>query len=157
MGKRGSAKKKPIWRRSMLCAEELKTDTVLTKTETARAGPIVDAAAPTFPKGYEMSKVNVDILPRQSVQVPIHFVVLLTVFLLSAFLIFCRGSRAKSAGSKSSKAAHSRRSSGATSTNNVASRAVKKVTSDKGKSLDVSNDKKPIKRSISNGSNKKVI
>ncbi|CAH1239926.1 Hypp5906 [Branchiostoma lanceolatum] len=160
MGKRRSAQRKPIWRRSILETEELRTDTVITKTEPTRTGSKIEAA-PTISRGYEISKVNMTLLPGQSARVPIHFVVLLAVFLLSAFLIFCRGSRSKSAGSKSSKAAHSRRSSAATSTSNTASRAVRKVSSDKGRNslekIDVSNDKKTVKRNVSNGSSKKIV
>ncbi|XP_019628117.1 PREDICTED: uncharacterized protein LOC109472704 isoform X2 [Branchiostoma belcheri] len=156
MGKRGTARKKPIWRRSSFAADTLLTDTALEKTETkGDAQRKLNYVAPKLSSGDE---VNTNFLPGQGAQVPIHFVVLLVLFLLTAFLIFCRGRRYKSAGSKSSKAGQSRRSSAATNTNNAATRATKKVTSSdkrrnslgKKDASNNNNNNKPIRRSVSN-------
>ncbi|XP_019628116.1 PREDICTED: uncharacterized protein LOC109472704 isoform X1 [Branchiostoma belcheri] len=159
MGKRGTARKKPIWRRSSFAADTLLTDTALEKTETkGDAQRKLNYVAPKLSSGDEVSRVNTNFLPGQGAQVPIHFVVLLVLFLLTAFLIFCRGRRYKSAGSKSSKAGQSRRSSAATNTNNAATRATKKVTSSdkrrnslgKKDASNNNNNNKPIRRSVSN-------
>ncbi|KAI8500815.1 hypothetical protein Bbelb_216330 [Branchiostoma belcheri] len=106
MGKRRSAFKKKF-RRRVLDAEELQTNTiVLTKAEVAR-------------DGYKTSKAdgicenNTNRLPSQGPRacVPVYFILLLTVFLLSVWLFFCRGRRPKPTGPKG---ASLRRSNGTT-------------------------------------------
>ncbi|XP_019639723.1 PREDICTED: uncharacterized protein LOC109481570 [Branchiostoma belcheri] len=149
MGKRRS--KKPIFHRRIFDVEDLPADTLMLKTEATRTGYKLNTTGPTSTGVYGIGKNNTNLPSSQGASVPLHFVVLLTLFLLSVTLIFCLGRRrSKSAGSKS---ASSRRSSGTTTTNST--KVVKRTTSvlgttkEKGASTcekkDVQNTKKLIK------------
>eukprot|EP00058_Branchiostoma_floridae_P004286 XP_002589774.1 hypothetical protein BRAFLDRAFT_90447 [Branchiostoma floridae] len=103
MGRRKrSAAKRPVFRRRLFDLEELGTGEIsLAKKYTN-----------LLPDG-----------PATHTYVPVHFVVLLSMFFLSILLIFCRARRTKSKPAVP-KSTSSRRSSGSTTTNN--NRAVKR-------------------------------
>ncbi|XP_078611610.1 uncharacterized protein LOC144882006 [Branchiostoma floridae x Branchiostoma japonicum] len=154
MGKRRS--KKPIFHRRIFDAEDLQTETLtLTKSsETMRNGYKLNTADVATSRRYGIAKNNTALLPGQGAHVPLHFVVLLAMFLLSVTLIFCRDRR-----SKSSKSAPSRRCSGTTATNNT--KVVRRTTSVLGTAVEKSasscdkKDRQNTKKLIKNNGRRK--
>ncbi|XP_035687178.1 uncharacterized protein LOC118423217 [Branchiostoma floridae] len=131
MGRRKrSAAKRPVFRRRLFDLEELGTGEIsLAKEEMEMARTsysIHGGASPVTTRRYGADEKYTNLLPdgpATHTYVPVHFVVLLSMFFLSILLIFCRARRTKSKPAVP-KSTSSRRSSGSTTTNN--NRAVKR-------------------------------
>ncbi|CAH1227792.1 Hypp178 [Branchiostoma lanceolatum] len=133
MGKRKrSVARRPVFRRHVFDPEEL-DEISQTREEVAivRTGNKINSGPYMYTYGSD-SETNMDLLPDPGAHtyVPIHFVLLLSVFFLFIQLIFCRAGRSKPAAPVKSTPSWRRSSTSPTTSNNKVKRSVSVVDKD---------------------------